>query len=55
VQDLPPVEGIKILTDAHTTIVNVVPPMEEKTAEEEAEPSAEVEVVSKKGKAQEEE
>jgi large subunit ribosomal protein L25 len=54
VKDLQLAPGIKILTDPLVTIVNVVPPIEEKAAGEEAEASGEVEVVAKKGKAKEE-
>jgi large subunit ribosomal protein L25 len=44
-------EGIRILSDAHLTLVSVVPPMEEKPAAEETAAEAEVEVAAKKGKA----
>lgn len=54
VRDLQLATGIKILTDPLVTIVNVVPPMEEKPAAGEAEATGEVEVVAKKGKAKEE-
>ncbi|MBI5585873.1 MAG: 50S ribosomal protein L25/general stress protein Ctc [Deltaproteobacteria bacterium] len=54
VRDLQLAPGIKILTDPLVTIVNVVPPMEEKPVEGAAEASGEVEVVAKKGKAKEE-
>jgi large subunit ribosomal protein L25 len=54
VRDLSLAPGIKILTDPQVTIVNVVPPIEEKAAGEGAEAAGEVEVVAKKGKAKEE-
>jgi len=54
VRDLQLAPGIKILTDPLVTIVNVVPPIEEKAAGEAAEAAGEVEVVAKKGKAKEE-
>jgi large subunit ribosomal protein L25 len=54
VQDLQLAPGIKVLTDPQVTIVNVVPPLEEKPAGGEAEASGEVEVVAKKGKVKEE-
>lgn len=54
VQDLHLAEGIKVLSDPHITIINVMAPIEEKPAVEEAEAPAEVEVVSKRGKASEE-
>jgi large subunit ribosomal protein L25 len=44
-------EGILILSDAHLTLVSVVPPMEEKPAAEEPAAAPEVEVATKKGKA----
>jgi large subunit ribosomal protein L25 len=53
VQDLHLAPGIKVLTDPQVTIINVVPPFEEKPAGGEGEASAEVEVVTKKGKAKE--
>lgn len=52
VQDLKLPEGIRVLSDAHLTLVTVVPPLvEEKPAAEEAAAGPEVEVVAKKGKA----
>jgi large subunit ribosomal protein L25 len=54
VQELQLAPGIKVLTDPQVTIVNVVPPVEEKPAGGEAEASGEVEVVAKRGKAKEE-
>jgi large subunit ribosomal protein L25 len=42
-------EGIRLLSDAHLTLVTVIAPIEEKPAAEE--PAAEVEVTTKKGKA----
>jgi large subunit ribosomal protein L25 len=44
-------EGIRILSEAHLTLVTVVPPLEEKPAAEEPAAGAEVEVAAKKGKA----
>ncbi len=44
-------EGIRILSDAHLTLITVVPPIEEKPATEEPAEGAEVEVAAKKGKA----
>ncbi len=44
-------EGIRILSDAHLTLVTVVQPMEEKPAAEETVAEGEVEVAAKKGKA----
>jgi large subunit ribosomal protein L25 len=44
-------EGILILSDAHLTLVSVVPPIEEKPATEEPAAAPEVEVATKKGKA----
>lgn len=52
VRDLQLAEGIKILTELQATLLNVVPPLGEKTTEEEGEAPGEVEVVSKKGKPQ---
>jgi large subunit ribosomal protein L25 len=43
-------EGIRVLSDAHLTLVTVVPPTEEKPAVEEPEVEAEVEVAGKKSK-----
>jgi large subunit ribosomal protein L25 len=54
VRDLQLPEEIQVLNDLQTTIVTVVPPLEEKAAEEGTAGAAEVEVVSKKGKPKEE-
>jgi large subunit ribosomal protein L25 len=51
VGDIKPPEGIRILSEAHLTLVSVVPPMEEKPATEETAAAPEVEVATKKGKA----
>jgi large subunit ribosomal protein L25 len=53
VQDLRLPEGIRVLSDAHLTLITVVPPIEEEKPVTEEPPAAEpeVEVVSKKGKA----
>ena len=51
VEDIKLPEGILILSDAHLTLVTVVPPIEEKPAAEEPAAEAEVEVATKKGKA----
>jgi large subunit ribosomal protein L25 len=51
VEDIQLPEGVRILSDAHLTLVTVVPPIEEKPAAEEPAASAEVEVAAKKGKA----
>ncbi len=50
VRDLKLPEGIEVLSDAHLTLITVVPPVEEKAAPAEAAPESEVEVVTKKGK-----
>ncbi|MBI4767480.1 MAG: 50S ribosomal protein L25/general stress protein Ctc [Deltaproteobacteria bacterium] len=50
-EDLKLPEGIRVLSDAHLTLVTVIPPLEEKPAAEEPAAEAEVEVASKKGKA----
>jgi len=52
VQDLRLPEGILVLSDAHLTLITVVPPIEEEKPVTEEKPPAEpeVEVVSKKGK-----
>jgi large subunit ribosomal protein L25 len=55
VRDLKLPEGIEVLSDAHLTLITVVPPVEEKAAPAEAAPESEVEVVDKKGKAKAEE
>jgi large subunit ribosomal protein L25 len=44
-------EGIRLISDAHLTLVNVITPLEEKPAVEEPAAEAEVEVATKKGKA----
>ncbi len=54
VRDLQLPEEIQVLNDPQTTIITVVPPIEEKAAEEATAGAAEVEVVSKKGKPKEE-
>jgi large subunit ribosomal protein L25 len=54
VRDLKLGEELRVLHDPQTTLVTIVPPMEEKAAGEEAAGAAEVEVVSKKGKTKEE-
>ena len=54
VRDLHLPEEIRILNDLQTTIISVVAPIEEKAAEEAKAGAADVEVVSKKGKAKEE-
>jgi large subunit ribosomal protein L25 len=54
VRDLKLIEELQILNDPQTTIVTIVPPIEEKAAEEATAGAAEVEVVSKKGKTKEE-
>jgi large subunit ribosomal protein L25 len=51
VEDLKLPEGVQVLSDAHLTLVTVVPPIEEKTATPEPAAGPEVEVVAKKGKA----
>ena len=51
VEDIKLPEGIRILSDAHLTLVTVVPPIEEKPATEEPAAGPEVEVATKKGKA----
>jgi large subunit ribosomal protein L25 len=51
VEDIQLPEGIRILSDAHLTLVAVVPPIEEKPPAEEPAAGAEVEVATKKGKA----
>ena len=51
VSDINLPEGILVLSDAHLTLVTVVPPIEEKPAAEEPAAAAEVEVAAKKGKA----
>jgi large subunit ribosomal protein L25 len=51
VEDIHLTEGIQILSDAHLTLVTVVPPIEEKPAAEEPAAAAEVEVAARKGKA----
>ena len=51
VSDIKLPEGILILSDAHLTLVTVVPPIEEKPAAEEPAAEPEVEVATKKGKA----
>lgn len=50
-QDLKLPEGVQVLSDAHLTLVTVVPPIEEKTETPAPAAGAEVEVVAKKGKA----
>jgi large subunit ribosomal protein L25 len=54
VRDLKLGEELQILNDPQATIVTVVPPIEEKAAEETTAGAPEVEVVSKKGKVKEE-
>lgn len=49
-EDIKLPEGIRILSDAHLTLVTVVPPLEEKPAAEEPAAEPEVEVAAKKGK-----
>lgn len=51
VEDIKLPEGIHILSEAHLTLITVVPPMEEKPATEEPAAGPEVEVATKKGKA----
>jgi large subunit ribosomal protein L25 len=51
VSDIKLPEGILVLSEAHLTLVTVVPPIEEKPAAEEPAAAAEVEVAAKKGKA----
>ncbi|MBA4394796.1 MAG: 50S ribosomal protein L25 [Desulfobacca sp.] len=51
VQDLTLPEGVQVLSDAHLTLITVVPPVEDKTAAPTAAAEPEVEVVAKKGKA----
>ena len=50
-EDIQLPEGIRLLSDAHLTLVTVIPPIEEKPAAEEPAVEAEVEVAGKKGKA----
>ena len=54
VRDLKLSEELRILNDPQTTILTIVPPIEEKAAEVAAAGAPEVEVVSKKGKPKEE-
>ena len=54
VRDLKLDEALSILNDPQTTLVTIVPPIEEKAAEEATAGAPEVEVVSKKGKPKEE-
>ncbi len=54
VRDLQLPGEIQVLNDPQTTIITVVPPIEEKAAEEATAGASEVEVVSKKGKPKEE-
>lgn len=54
VKDLPLPEGVRILSDPETTLVTIVPPTEEKAAEEAPAEEGEVEVTAKKGKGKEE-
>lgn len=51
VEDIQLPEGIRVLSDAHLTLVTVVQPIEEKPAIDEPAAGAEVEVAAKKGKA----
>jgi large subunit ribosomal protein L25 len=54
VRDLKLAAELQILNDPQSTLVTVVPPIEEKVAEEATAGASEVEVVSKKGKTKEE-